>query len=216
MNTQTHLLISAFALARPGKPLRNIAVLVAAFLPDAPIFGLVAWAKMNDVPERDIWRTLYWQDPWQTLGAVVNSIPLYGIGLIISALILVLVRRSTTVAVEPFAPVVSQTSGEAWSVVAICFFLSCLLHIAFDFPFHVDDAHRHFWPISDWRFRSPVSYWNRAYHGDMVEMAEMLAGLALVAVLFFRFSSWWVRAVLGFAALAYVLVPLYWALSMAG
>ena len=68
MNTQTHLLISAVALTRPDRPLRNAAVIAGAILPDASIFALVIWARMNDVPERAIWREHYWQDPWQTIG----------------------------------------------------------------------------------------------------------------------------------------------------
>jgi len=78
-------------------------------------------------------------------------------------------------------------------------------------PLHVDDAHAHFWPFSDWRFVSPVSYWNPGYYGHIwapIEGALALA-LALIAVLWLRFQPRWVRAALVLAALSYVAVPAY-------
>ena len=203
MNTQTHLLVSAFALARPDKPLRNSAVIFGALLPDLSIYALVVWARINDVPERQIWRHFYWQEPWQTYGAILNSVPIYGAGLLLCLFLLFRQDKQASIPAE----------GERHRVILVAFaafFASCLLHVALDFPVHVDDAHRHFWPISDWRFHSPISYWNSNHHGDVVQTVEMIAGVAMVAVLFLRFRQWWVRSILTLALLAYIAVPLYW------
>ena len=57
---------------------------------------------------------------------------------------------------------------------------AALLHLTFDLPFHHDDAHPHFWPFSDWRFTSPLSYWDPAHDGGVIALAEV--GLAVVLI----------------------------------
>lgn len=44
--------------------------------------------------------------------------------------------------------------------------ISMLIHCLCDLPLHHDDGHRHFFPLSDFRFESPVSYWDPAHYGD--------------------------------------------------
>lgn len=213
MNTQTHLLISAFVLAQPDRPKRNIAMLLGALLPDLSIYILVVWAKAQSVPEWRIWGELYWQEPWQTLGALSNSVPIYLGGLLIA---LLFASRGQGYGPGPLCQVFRpQGSGETDSltIVFAVLFASCLIHILFDFPVHVDDAHRHFWPLSDWKFVSPFSYWNPAHFGVEVQIAEFAAALFMIVVLYRRFESRIVHAILVLAALAYILVPLYWALQ---
>ena len=57
---------------------------------------------------------------------------------------------------------------------------AALLHLTFDLPFHHDDDHPHFWPFSDWRFTSPLSYWDPAHDGRVIALAEV--GLAVVLI----------------------------------
>jgi len=87
---------------------------------------------------------------------------------------------------------------------AAAFAAGGLLHQAFDFPLHADDPHRHLWPLSDWRFESPVSYWDPARYGAWVQPLELALGLLLVAVLWRRWPGRWARAALAFALLLYV------------
>ena len=61
---------------------------------------------------------------------------------------------------------------------------SALLHIALDFLVHTSNAYRHFWPLSDWTFRSPVSYWNSAEYGTWVMLADTLTVWGLLTYLF--------------------------------
>ena len=75
------------------------------------------------------------------------------------------------------------------SGVAAVFCASALLHLAFDFPFHNDDARPHFWPLSDWVFESPLSYWDRAHHGTLVGAAEWIACAVCLVVLWIRFRE---------------------------
>lgn len=211
MNTQTHLLISAFVLARPDRPRRNVALLVGALLPDFSIYLLVVWAKVQAVPEWRIWGELYWQEPWQSLGALGNSVPLYLSGLLIA---LMIARRQSGEGSSKFKQIFWPQKGrDELSIVFAILFTSCLIHVLFDFPVHVDDAHRHFWPLSDWKFTSPFSYWNPAHFGAEIQIVEFIAALLMIGVLYKRFESRWVHILLALTALAYILVPLYWSLQ---
>ena len=60
-----------------------------------------------------------------------------------------------------------------WQSVQILF-LSMILHSLGDLPVHNDDAHRHFFPFSNYRFISPFSYWDRNHYGSIVSLVEML------------------------------------------
>jgi len=52
----------------------------------------------------------------------------------------------------------------------------------------------HFWPLSDWVFRSPFSYWNSQYHGDIIAILERLMVAGVMVLLWRRFKSWKMRA----------------------
>lgn len=53
-------------------------------------------------------------------------------------------------------------------------------HLAVDALTHHDDAWPPLWPISRWRWASPVSYWQPEHHARWVQTAE-IAGMALAA-----------------------------------
>ena len=192
MNTPTHLLISATLLAHSGQARprgRNWAVIVGALIPDAAIYTMFAWTRLvQGASEREVWSTLYWQEPWQSLVAVANSLPLYAA-----------VALAGVVARLPLLSLLA---------------LSALVHLAFDLPFHHDDAHPHFWPITDWRFRSPLSYWDPRHYGDLVSLAEAALAIGLIVLLWRRFSAWPVRAALLLALASYIAVPLYFNLML--
>lgn len=186
MNTATHLLTAVAVLARPGRPGRNTAVVAGALLPDAWIFGFWGWHRAQGVPELRLWRELYWQEPWQTVGAIANSAPL-GLAILVAGL----VTRVSWLAVLGGA---------------------MLIHLALDFPVHADDAHRHFWPITDWRFHAPFSYWDLRYHADKVIWLEAALTAACLVVLWRRFGGRPARAALGLLAAGYVGAYAYFAL----
>jgi membrane-bound metal-dependent hydrolase YbcI (DUF457 family) len=84
-------------------------------------------------------------------------------------------------------------------------FLSALLHAACDLLTHEEDAHRHLWPLSGWRFASPVSYWDPAHHGHLFAPLEMAAVLVAVALLWRVHPGRRARAALAGVALVYAL-----------
>ena len=159
MNTPTHMLTAAAVLSRPGKPWSNSTVLLGALLPDLSIFVLFGWARLQGIPQYEIWRKLYWQEPWQTLSAISNSFPIWAVILGIAMLV-----RSSILMVLAGA---------------------VLIHLALDFPVHADDAHKHFWPLSDWRFYSPMSYWDPAHNSRFVMLGELVLCIVCIACLLY-------------------------------
>jgi len=190
--SQTHILVASTLLAKPGQKVRNTAVLIGAFVPDAAIYLLFIWSKVMGIPENTVWDTLYWQEPWQTYTAAGNSIPLY-LALLLSGIVLL------------------RAGSGVWRIGVFITFLAlaALTHVAGDLPVHVEDAHRHLWPISDWKFISPVSYWNPDHHGNIFILFEAIAGILMSIILFRRFQTLWVRIALGLLIAAYIAVPAY-------
>ena len=192
MNSPTHSLIALAALAKQGQSRRNWAVFLGALIPDAVIYlwaPYQAFIKQESWPE--IWNTLYFEPPMQNLIAYVNSVPIYGALGIAGYL----------------------GRGKLWGQLCLVFSLAALLHIAFDLPVHNHDAYRHFWPLSDWRFYSPLSYYETAHHARWVSLVEAGIAAVCIVVLWRRFAQRWVKVVLSALALLYVLVQFVFATS---
>ena len=198
MMTQTHLLAAAAAFAKPGERARNAGLVAGAVLPDAAIYVLFAYTKIADIPERTLWRELYFEPWFQDWVAAGNAV-LVWLAILVAGFFLL-------------------RAPSLFRLGLFVFFLAAaaLLHVALDFPVHHADAHRHLWPISDWRFRSPVSYWDPQHHGRTFRLVEAAFALVLVAILWRRFRVVWLRALLALAALAYVAVPAYFLWQLGG
>lgn len=189
MNTPTHVLVAAALLSRRPSPRENISILAGAIAPDLSIFILYVWARLvNGVSERTLWSETYWSEPWQTVSAISNSAPLYAA--LLAAGVVLKFRL-------------------LWLFAA-----AALLHIALDLPFHASDAHRHFWPFADFRFHSPLSYWDIDHYALFVAPLELAIGAAAIVVLWRRFASGWVRALLILSCVAYAAVPAYFASAL--
>ncbi|MFT6775748.1 MAG: hypothetical protein ACJA1L_003471 [Paracoccaceae bacterium] len=177
MNTPAHLILAATLFARPGAGRRNAAVLAGATIPDISIMVMIAWQHWAvGHPLRQVFEHDYRSAFWQGVFAVDNSIPIWGALL---GLALLTGRKAVALA-----------AGAA------------LVHLATDLPLHNEDARRHFWPLTDWMYRSPLSYWDPRHHGREVRMAEAAVMLALCWRLAMRFQSAKARALIALAALA--------------
>lgn len=171
MNTPAHLLLGAAIFSKPDQPKTNLAALIGALLPDLSLYLLVAWnIYVLGISPEEVFGSYYFSDSWQRIFAIDNSFILWG-GLFAIAL---WIKRDWLIAL----------SG------------SGLIHVATDFLLHNDDARRHFWPLSDWVFYSPVSYWDRDHFGNYVGPLEALLCLGLIVILWRRFHSFWVRGIL--------------------
>ena len=122
MNTPAHLIFAAAAFGKPDVRRVTIAALIGGFLPDLSLYLLAGYSMfILDITPQRVFDELYFSDAWQQVFAIDNSFILWGIGLAAA----LYWRR-------------------AWAV-ALCG--GALLHLAFDFPLHSEDARMHFWPL---------------------------------------------------------------------
>lgn len=191
--TPTHLLVGAALFAKPAKEprqkWRNAAILFGALLPDLSIFVLFFYARVfAGISEQELWSVTYWSEPWQTFNKMGNSFVVFAV---LGALAVVIQQR--------------------W---LLALALAALAHLMLDFPVHADDAHVHFWPVTEWRFYSPISYWDPRHFGDIFFMLEIAFGVALTVLLWRRFKGRVTRAVLGGSLFLYLAVPAYFTLML--
>lgn len=160
MNTPTHVMVNALALGRGRWRAHWLAITAGAVAPDLSMVLLYAYERVvRGTPERVIWSTRYFDPDWQLVVDLFNSLPLIGVGALVAWRL-----RST-----------------AWLV----FWASMALHCVTDLLVHREDAHAHFFPVSSWRFISPVSYWDPRHYGWLVGPLEVLL-IVLGAVVLFR------------------------------
>ena len=187
MHTPAHLAASLFLWRKEERPLPVSALVIGALLPDLPMFGFYGYQKMIGRSESEIWTTAYFEPGWQLFFDLFNSIPI--------ALVLIAVFHVCRL---------------RWAKLLVG---SALLHMCCDLPVHHDDGHRHFLPLSNWRFESPVSYWDPHHFGIYFAGAELLlAVVGLVFVLRTNKSTamrWASSGTLSIYALAFLAV-LFW------
>ncbi len=66
------------------------------------------------------------------------------------------------------------------------FILGCMLHSALDIPLHHNDGPRIFYPFSDYRFMSPVSYWDTNYYANYIIPLELWWCLLIIIYLLYK------------------------------
>lgn len=189
MNTPAHVIVNLLILGRQDDGKSQLAITAGAVLPDAPIMFFYAVEKLlNHVPEAVIWTERYYHAGWQNLIDTFHSLPLLIAGI-----------------------------GFAWmarSKVGLLILGSMGLHVLEDLPLHHDDAHRHLYPFSDWRFHSPVSYWDPSHYGTIVSQLEIAVVIIGTLVLLRRYRTWTGRTIVGSIGVIYALyfgyVALMW------
>jgi len=152
MNTPAHAIINLLLMRKQQRESHPFAIVAGALIPDAPMFVFYLWARLSGMSEQAIWRDGYYDPAWQALFDAFHSFPLLALAWLV-----------------------------AWRLrmqTMMIFFASMFMHSLFDFPVHHDDAHRHFWPISDFRFASPISYWDPAHYGSIIAPLELLVVIA--------------------------------------
>ncbi len=185
MNTPAHLLLGAAAFGRPDQSKITLAAIIGALLPDASLYAMAGTSLfvLGISPQR-VFGELYFSDAWQTVFAIDNSFIVWGL-LLIAALM----------------------AKKAWAVALVS---AALLHIALDFPLHHDDGRPHFWPLSNWVFESPISYWDRAQGARIVAPLELVAAMAAAVLILWRGYPRWVKALTLVLAAAQLWIGYQW------
>ena len=160
MNTPAHIIFSLGLLGRRNASLYAIAIAFGALLPDLPMIFFYGYEKIRGIAQQQIWNEDYFLPAWQNFFDLFNSLPL----LIVAALLS------------------WGFSKKAWSML----FLSSVIHCLLDFLVHHDDGHRHFYPFTDFRFISPVSYWDPQHYGNIMSVLEIVLFLGGAVFLCFR------------------------------
>lgn len=171
MNTPAHLIFGAAAFGKPGNARITIAAVLGSLAPDISLYVMVSWSIfVAGVDPNVVFGEYYYSSTWQQVFAVDNSFVLWGLGL--------------GLAMGARRPEFIAFAGAG------------LLHLAFDFPLHNHDARMHFWPLTDWVFVSPLSYWDSRFHAGIVSPIELGLALTLAGVLFYRFRRFSSRALI--------------------
>ncbi|MEL6489470.1 MAG: hypothetical protein AAFV85_17445 [Cyanobacteria bacterium J06634_6] len=183
MNTQAHAILNLALLGQKKKPQWNPLIIWGALIPDLAMFVFFGWMMANQIPGEQIWGVEYFRPFWQDVFDFFNSIPLAIMGI---------------------------AAALYWKRTGIALlFGSIMLHCLEDLPLHVDDGHRHFWPFSEFRFESPVSYWDFNHYGNIVAPLELLLVLVLSFYVFKRVRSRWTKGLVVVSNVLPLLIGLY-------
>ncbi len=185
MNTPAHLLIGAAAFGRGKSGVIIAAALVGALLPDLSLYLMAGTALfIMRIPPDVVFDELYFSRTWQTVFAIDNSILLWG-GLLVFAIL----RKSD------------------WGIAMT---LAALLHLLLDLPLHHDDGRPHFWPLSNWIFESPVSYWDRNKGAMWIAPLEATAASVAAVILWQQRNGWFLACITASLLLAEMWIVRQW------
>lgn len=175
----THAAVNLVALDQWTTPEQRPWVFLGALMPDLPVLAFYFVCRyILGLSDDEIWKDVYYRDRWFNVFATFHSIPLTaglcGLGIAVGSHALAL------------------------------FGASMCMHNLVDLPLHAKDAHRHFFPFSNYRFKSPISYWNPTYWGRVVAAGEMALLAACSFTLYPVLVSPWAKGALLFANAAFV------------
>lgn len=166
MNTPSHALLNLALLTHVSDQPLMLAIASGAIAPDIPLFIFYAWTKgVQRLPESQIWGEAYYRPFWQGWIDLCHSMPLAGLA-----------------------------AWGCWQMgwtPATLFFISMILHSLGDLPVHHDDAHQHFWPLSSFRWFSPLSYWDPKHYGRQVAFGEIMLVLGASVYIFAAIENGW-------------------------
>lgn len=178
MNTPAHAVINLVLLRGRTGPGTTGPIALGGLAPDLPLVAFYLGQKLiAGAPESEIWRRIYPQPGWQALFDASHSLVL----------------------AVPAALAAWRAGRARWAAL----FASMALHDLGDLPLHHGDAHRHFWPLSDWAWTSPVSYWNPVHYGALAGNLEAVAVAVAAGYLAVTYRAPGERAVVAALALAY-------------
>ena len=177
MNVPAHLILGTAVFGKASNARITLAAVLGSLAPDLSLFAMAGWSLfVAGVDPAIVFGEYYFSDAWQRVFSIDNSFIFWGLGLL----------------------------AAVWAdhKVMVAFAAAGLMHLGFDFLLHNSDARIQFWPLSDWAFISPVSYWDVRYYANIVSPIELGVTLILAVVLLRRFKSSLSRVFILLAAIA--------------
>jgi hypothetical protein len=161
-------MIYSWALAKATDPkpnkLRTLVIVAGGLVPDLPAYAFFfVHTILLGTSQQLMWDVLYFDSAWSPFITLSHSLLLWPVLLLFAAL--------------------------AKRALLRLFAISALLHVSLDFLVHHDDAYRHLWPLSDWKFMSPVSYWDPAYYGNWASLFDAVLVIALLTWLVSHYKN---------------------------
>ena len=188
MITPSHIIYNwAAARALDGQmgqdPIRTKAAIIGGFLPDTPTYILFfVQTFVMGTSQQELWSSVYFDSAWTPVITLSHSFLLWPAVIILGYLL--------------------QKHFMMW-LGAGSFF-----HSFMDFFVHNDDAYRHFWPLSDWKFESPISYWDPEHYGSLVSGADTVIVMLLLLFIMKKMTTKRMRHMVGAIGFIYLLMTL--------
>lgn len=143
---------------------RTWAIALGAFFPDSFTFlFFLIYGVLFSMPHEKMWDDIYFNSGWNIVFSLAHSLWL----LPLLALLSFLWKKRNL----------------------MYFFLSAALHVSMDFFVHTDDAYRHFYPFSNYKFFSPISYYDSHFYGNYVSILTHIAAIVSLFILQRRFKE---------------------------
>jgi hypothetical protein len=169
-------------------------------IPDVPMIAIVGYLRATGHEFQEIFGKLYWEHWWQVANAIGHNFLLW---FIVCTLGFWMTKSQVPTQVE---------RGK----LAFALSASAIVHSFVDLLCHRNDGHMHFWPLTEWRFVSPISYWDNAHYGTQFGLFEATLGLAMALILYRTFKHWAVRTALAIAAILYAAIPAFFIYNLGG
>jgi hypothetical protein len=169
MHTYSHAIYTWAVAHFARQEASNAAVAGAAgaALPDLPTLSKASrllWSRRNTITKKEFLKAMeYFEEPSGRLDLTLHSLVPVGS-------LLVLYKALGLKDRDPHGAL-------------LFFLLGWAGHNLLDLPTHAEDARPPFWPLSKWRWKSPISYWDRKFYALPCLVLEHAAILALVLAL---------------------------------
>ena len=188
MITPSHAVYGLAFFGKANDMKRNIAVTLGGIAPDSItfLFFIVNHFLMGYSSEM-MWDDMFFNSTWRPF-----------------------INLSHSLILLPFLAFVGYYYGKR---LMMFFFMSATVHAMFDFCVHTQDAYAHFWPLSHWRFISPLSYYDPQSYGNVVGLFDSIIVLALITYVWHHSHNKYWRGMFACLALLYTLsigTRLFW------
>jgi len=166
MRTFSHAIITAAIGSQKKVKLGGlVAFVIGSVLPDLPLGVLIVLAVMNS-PNMDTAMVYMDQRYFESaLWIALHNIPHSFVVMGVLSLLVYAFRQ------------------KRWGRWLLWYAAGASLHIALDILTHVMDGPLFLYPLSNFRFQSPVSYWDANYYGSVFTVFEYSVDAVLLVVL---------------------------------